>query len=754
VSPPNSPGQAQHSLPLENESPAFQPQEDFSTSPAFASTLHTLIPALGVSSQPAIGTQIFSPQQTQDSSLETISNQSSLPPVTNPSLSPTQASNAAGNGSRTIARSHQTLGNGNSYPPSNLATSPPSDLRRQAVAAASGRAGFTDQTKPILQGRSHEPSPLGRYYLSSSDPQHISKHPQGSISFPGVAMPSSPSHGSLPGHITSPAMRTLGEKNSPTLSLASDDTLMVGDDFPEANFGSSNTDNLALFPTTPSHGSSSRRLSQARVISGAQQTSLPHQIPLPPSPHIAQSPSSPLIHTMQGSGLRSMGLGFGGTGGQLGSGRVPPSPSQIQRQAQFDENPHRGHGLLERPRPRQTTAESFVSTSSEEEDVSSPMVLPDTSLRASDRSENSPRSALSGDFNSGPMGGTNSKSLFPALSQVQRLGKMANSPFAFGAVNNKTAGPSDLTKFSFQPTKDAPLFPPMSPSSSSSADSEDEVIAHGTSKFKFAGPVSPKKKVRYADDYTGNAPPDDGGDYGHGYGGGKDQRNNDERDGSRAGSIIVGGRGYGDGSYNSSPRRTGGNGDSSDDEDKPKQGGRTDKKLDNASSRPRARKDRADSKSRRKSGDGKDAADDAGEEAETEDDGNRTATTFPESTDSEESASEYEGNATEPKVRGRKRKGVKPELPSNTGDGRSETSSGSRPDFMPSKAKRRKAGPAEEGDVHCDYVEPLPVSILSVSTKRACTADKHGFQALRTLHFAFPSDIRSRSSFGDHSCPQ
>ena len=102
----------------------------------------------------------------------------------------------------------------------------------------------------------------------------------------------------------------------------------------------------------------------------------------------------------------------------------------------------------------------------------------------------------------------------------------------------------------------------------------------------------------------------------------------------------------------------------------------------------------------------------------SEDEDSRTVTTAHESTDSEESVSEYEGETSGPRSKSRKRKAVRAEVNSNGADSKSEGSSSSRPDFMPSKAKRRKAGPADEGDVHCDYVEPLPVSTISRSDPR------------------------------------
>jgi hypothetical protein len=152
--------------------------------------------------------------------------------------------------------------------------------------------------------------------------------------------------------------------------------------------------------------------------------------------------------------------------------------------------------------------------------------------------------------------------------------------------------------------------------------------------------------------------------------------------------------------------------DSSDEDDRPRQK-RIDKKLEAPAYRLQ-RGIRTDERGSARVADGslKDDEEDPSRpmEAASEDEDNRTNTTFQETTDSEaESGSDYEGQSTNPRQRPRKRKALRFEATSVGADSKSETSSNSRPDFMPSKAKRRKAGPAEEGDVHCDYVEPLPV---------------------------------------------
>lgn len=579
------------------------------------------------------------------------------------------------------------------------------DMTTPRPTMLSGSAAFppNEQNKTAgqpLSNRSHEPSPLGRYYLSTSDPQHISKRPQGSISFPGVSASSTPMASVIPGFNTSPALRNIGEKDSPTLSMASDDALMLGDT------STSDSKDLRLFPGMPSGGN--RRLGHSRLGSGGA-TIQPHQIPLPPSPHIAGAPgSSP--NAIKGSpGMRAITLGFGGTGGQLGSGRIPSSPSQVGGRSEMP--------TQNRPRLRQETADSFASTSSEEEDISSPMVLPDTSLRASDRGRGSPGSPFSQNSDRATTSGKSTKALFPVWSDVQRFDKMANNPFAFGAGSTTyPTMPISDAKFTFRAGADAPTFPPMSPSSSSSFDSDDEANTKGSGAVRFSGPVSPKRSVRFGDQDDQSKPAEDGGDYGHGYGGGRGYTNNESRDGHRSGSITVGGKGYGNGSSgaNSVPPRRGGGEDGSDDDDKRKPDRRIDKKLENPVSRlQRAyrleEKERLSGIAGTVSADVEDASKAA--DAASEDESNQTATTFHETTDSEAgSESDYEGQSDSLRQRPRKRKALRPETISGGADSKSETSSSSRPDFMPSKAKRRKAGPAEEGDVHCDYVEPLPVS--------------------------------------------
>jgi hypothetical protein len=583
-------------------------------------------------------------------------------------------------------------GNPSGEPNAALAMSP-----RAMLLAGTANTMINEQNKTPLQpssNRSHEPSPLGRYYLSSSDPQHISKRPQGSISFPSVSASTTPTAPVIPGFNTSPALRNRGEKESPTLSMASDEALMLGDDpNPDGK-------DQRLFPGLPS-SAGSRRIGHSRLGSGG--TSIqPHQIPLPPSPHISGPSNSPASAVKGSPGVRAIALGFGGTGGQLGSGRVPPSPSQLGDRGE--------NSSKSRPRLRQETTDSFASTSSEEEDISSPMVLPDTSLRASDRGTNSPRSAFSGNLETGITSDKGSKGLFPAWSDVQRFDKMANNPFAFGASSTTyPTMPITNAKFTFRAGTDAPTFPPMSPSSSSSLDSDDDANTRGPGTVRFSGPVSPKRSQTRNDSAA-----EDGGDYGHGYGGGKGYTASEGRDGHRSGSIIVGGKGYGDGSSATNmnvPDRHGDE-DSSDEDDRPRQK-RVDKKLEAPAYRL-LRAIRTDERGPARGADGSLKDDEEGPsrpmEAASEDEDNRTNTTFQETTDSEaESGSDYEGQSTNSRQRPRKRKALRVEATSVGADSKSETSSNSRPDFMPSKAKRRKAGPAEEGDVHCDYVEPLPV---------------------------------------------
>ena len=707
-------------LPLERESPAIRTQEDFGTSPGAGPGLHQLLPSLGVTARP---TSEISGATTPASPLvrvnrTSISSTPTLPPV--PETASTQQS-------LPLASEHHTQMI-DSIDSDGLATP------RQGYLSGMSTAEPSRQQAQVNTSRSHEPSPLGRYYLATSDPQHISKHPQGSISFPGISLATTPTNSVLPGFNTSPALRNTGERESPTLSMASDEALMLGDDFP-----SDSRAKKSLFPMFPSQASTSgsRRIGSSRLSASGPAVS-PHQIPLPPSPHMIGAPASPRGSTTGSPGLRGMGLGFGGTGGHLGSGRPPPSPSQMQRHAQkpdtrTGESTRSSERIpAERPPLRQETTDSFASTSSEEEDISSPMVLPDTSLRASDRNASSPRTGLSSNMGVGLGHDSTSKGLFPAWSDVQRFDKMAKNPFAFGAEST-TFPPATIAgaKFTFRPGNDAPTFPPMSPSSSSSFDSDDETPTRGPNTARFSGPVSPKKRVRYVDEYHGDRAAEDAGDYGHGYGVDRGYKADSGRDGDRSGSITVGGRGYGDGSSVVPTAKDIHQGnESSDDEDRPRAGRSIDKKLENPSSRhPRP----ADSEEKTVAADNlvdrtnEDILVTMNDTNASEDDDNRTATTAQESTDSDESVSEYEGETPGPKSKTRKRKALRAEVHSNGADSKSEGSSSSRPDFMPSKAKRRKAGPADEGDVHCDYVEPLPVSLKSwsESSRNACNITRY-----------------------------
>ncbi len=128
---------------------------------------------------------------------------------------------------------------------------------------------------------------------------------------------------------------------------------------------------------------------------------------------------------------------------------------------------------------RQSTEESFGSTSSEEEDISSPMILQDVPMgRKSGSSPSmgpsprmtgfSPRSNPSGSISTGAGASSSSKPMFPDLRKVQDLAKM-KSPIPVGG-----GGGVPRASFSFQPGKSAPVFPPMSSSSSSSGFDDDD----------------------------------------------------------------------------------------------------------------------------------------------------------------------------------------------------------------------------------------------------------------------------------------
>jgi hypothetical protein len=329
---------AQMALPLERESPAIRTQEDFGTSPGAGPGLHQLLPSLGVTARQ---TSDVSTATTSTSALARV-NRTSI--SSTPNLPPVPES-ASAKQMLPLTADHYTQMT-DSDNSEGLATP------RQGYLPTMATAEPSRGQPQVNTSRSHEPSPLGRYYLATSDPQHISKHPQGSISFPGISLATTPTNSVLPGFNTSPALRNTGEKESPTLSMASDEALMLGDDFP-----SDSRAKKSLFPMFPSQASTSgsRRIGSSRLSTSGPAVS-PHQIPLPPSPHMIGAPASPHGSTTGSPGLRAMGLGFGGTGGHLGSGRPPPSPSQMQRHAQKSDarpsDPTRTSERIPAERPR------------------------------------------------------------------------------------------------------------------------------------------------------------------------------------------------------------------------------------------------------------------------------------------------------------------------------------------------------------------------------------------------------------------
>ena len=670
-------------LPLQSESPAPRVQDDIT--PKQSQYLHNLIPALGVSTPKPIQNNNFPQSQ---------------------------------------------------YP--QLATSPPDQLRKQASLAAAAAAplpgtpsatGNAGQPKTSTGG---VPSALGRYYLSASDPGHISKHPQGSISFPDPAAQYQPVIPQL-----SPLLKNRGgmmgnPEASPTLSIASDETFMPSGTSPKTGSHLATSPQQSLFPpmnkVIPNTGLNS---TQQRSSQGPANVNAFTSYPISPragganhghtrTPSLTQAIHSLSVMTSGplGSGQQPQRIKPDGTPMSpdinLASGRSAPSDNVANQQ---------------RPLVRQTTADSFMSTSSEEEDLSSPMILPDTSLRASGRpaqqtgkesprfgnGPGTPRSTIGGSIGTSPrmigggiVSGGSGGPLFPPMSSVAK---------ARSAAGGQGLGSS---KFTFKTPSGAPVFPPMSPSSSSSGESADEGRS-GSSKQSRKGASLGFRNGSPADSIHAMDGTDNGQD--EGAEGGK--ANGDEQSGGtggnngnskeedhwaryRAVSITVGGIGYGSGGKDEEDS-------DEDDERKKRRANKPDKKLE-TSAVPGGGSKREALDADRKFDSAKEAQlddfDDEDED-EDEDDGGDD-----ESLESEDGYAEASGKGPFPGGKAirppAKRKHPRPK---STDDGAQDntaleegtTVTRTKKDGTVIR-KKRKSAPAEEGDVFCDYVEPLPVS--------------------------------------------
>jgi hypothetical protein len=262
----------------------------------------------------------------------------------------------------------------------------------------------------------------------------------------------------------------------------------------------------------------------------------------------------------------------------------------------------------------------------------------------------------------------------------------------------------------------------MSPSSSSSGESGDEGTA-GVSRsggrpgwrFRSKSPFVSAANSQVTTDGTddGEAEPADSGSTN-----GNDEANGDanktdkekeaeEWDRYRAVSITVGGMGYG----------KGGSGDEESDEDeerKKRRGDKSDKKLE-TSAPPTAGAKKKQEDAERKANTSKDAHHDEfdDEDEDEEDDG--------ESLESEDGYQDATGFTSGPFPGGKAvRPPAKRKHPNNAksieGTDRDDSALEEGTTVTRTKKdgtvvrKKRKSAPAEDGDVFCDYVEPLPVS--------------------------------------------
>ncbi|GHJ85561.1 hypothetical protein NliqN6_1963 [Naganishia liquefaciens] len=664
-------------LPLQSESPAPRAQDDITPKPS--QYLHNLIPALGVSTPKPIQNNTF--QQSQ-------------------------------------------------YP--HVATSPPDQLRKQASLAAAAAAPLPGSPSGSAGGQAKAsvggtPSALGRYYLSASDPGHISKHPQGSISFPDPATQYQPVIPQL-----SPLLKNRGgimgnPEASPTLSIASDETFMPSGTSPKSGAHPATSPQQNLFPPMNKVIPNSGSISAQQRSQGSANVNAFVSYPISPRAGVnnyhARTASSPqVIHSL--TGMTSTPLGSGQQPQRIKADGSPLSPGlnlSSNRSAPSD-----GTGNQQRPLFRQTTADSFMSTSSEEEDLSSPMILPDTSLRASDRpapqtgkesprfgngSTGTPRSAIGGSIGTSPRlvsggfaSGSSGGPLFPPMSSVAKARTAAGSQG------------SDTSKFTFKTPVNAPVFPPMSPSSSSSGESADEGRSGSSKRSRKTTPYkstsgSPSGHYRQAMDGTDNGLEEGAeGEKTNGDERSSDNGNSKEEEDQwaryRAVSITVGGMGYGSGGKDGE--------DSDEDEERRKRrANRSDKKLEtNAGPGAGLKKGAIDAD--RKSGSAKEAhLNDFGDEDEDDDDEDGEDDDSLESEDGYAEASGGGpfpgGKAIRPPAKRKHPRSTSTDngTPNTTLFEEGTTVTRTKKDGTVIR-KKRKSAPAEEGDVFCDYVEPLP----------------------------------------------
>lgn len=676
------------------------------------------------------------------------------------------------------------------YP--HLATSPPDQLRKQASLAAAAAApvsgspsGPSGTPKNVISGQAKQatsgtPSALGRYYLSASDPQHISKHPQGSISFPDPAM-AQYHHPVLPQ--LSPLLKNRGgnAEASPTLSVASDETFIPAGTSPNASGSMMPQQSLfppmsKVIPPVAAGPIAQQSQQQYRKMQGQQNTNAFAYKYTPRSGAGGaaenQTGTSPLAQIHQSfAGMPS---------GPLGSGQAPPrikpdgtpmldSPSGGPGADTISGSFTRSIGGIpgtqqqqQRPLLRQSTADSFMSTSSEEEDLSSPMILPDTSLRASDRSgqhqqagldsprfgNGTPATPRGGPVHASPrMGGVGPSGttaaggpLFPPLSSVTKVRPTTG-------LQPSNAATSSSSKFTFQNPASAPVFPPMSPTSSSSGESGDEARTakrgdkgsgwRFRSKSPFiSAPNSQATAVSEEGDQQQDTTDSDtrNGDQGtSGSQEGQGSQTDDEWARYRAGSITVGGIGYGNG----------GRDDESDEDDdrqrrKPE---KVDKKLE-TNALPTGQARRASGEADRNHGNGK-----AGQESEEEDDDDDDDEDDDDRSLESEDGYQDATNAAGPFPGGKAvRPPAKRKFPKSSDDKPNSSGEAATTVTRTKKdgtvvRKKRKSAPAEDGDVFCDYVEPLPVSLGDQAVRRFSDVDSLASPLKNALHISIEHTI-------------
>lgn len=297
--------------------------------------------------------------------------------------------------------------NGSATP---VATTPEAMIAAAQRLAQQQSGGMTGPAQP-----SHGPSPLGRYYLAANDPQHVSRHP----------LP--PPHANSPGRAVVPNAIRHNDQNepSPTLSVASDET----------------------FTGVPSHGG--RNAGAAQGSAAAQQGGRSALFPAAPGSSSNNGHQNPYQTAMAPPHVPFP---------------APNGPFNPETSARSNYNTGATSASAGRPQLRQNTADSFasgMSTSSEEEDITSPMVLPETSLRRGEHGTASPGTPTLNQFSASPgkMSGVN---LFPKLPNAGSANK-GRQGYQYGQA-----------QYTFTPKGLAPTFPPMSSSSSESETPDDE----------------------------------------------------------------------------------------------------------------------------------------------------------------------------------------------------------------------------------------------------------------------------------------